>query len=150
MSYFTRYLQRLVKFWQCRKMWKADSASILREQSGFIISWKYCLNLCSLRKLKETGCEEVYRNLFETSSVLQVFKVGVSSVPKKVSCRKRLFTSKKRLDVSMSEWLCSWNNARWMFFVVPWVCLPSLSDSTTMAFYIYIHQNNDNQFPDIT
>ena len=31
--------------------------------------------------LKGAGCEEVYTNLFETSSVWQVFKVGVSSVP---------------------------------------------------------------------
>ena len=38
-------------------------------------------SLCSLRMLKGAGCEEVYTNLFETSSVWQVFKVGVSSVP---------------------------------------------------------------------
>ena len=38
-------------------------------------------NLCSLRMLKGAGCEEVYTNLFETSSVWQVFKVGLSSVP---------------------------------------------------------------------
>ena len=30
---------------------------------------------------KGAGYEEVYTNLFETSSVWQVFKVGVSSVP---------------------------------------------------------------------
>ena len=36
-------------------------------------------NLCSLRILKGAGCEEVYTNLFETSSAWQVFKVGVSS-----------------------------------------------------------------------
>ena len=30
--------------------------------------------------LKGAGCEEVYTNLFETSSVWLVFKVGVSSV----------------------------------------------------------------------
>ena len=35
----------------------------------------------SLRRLKGAGCKEVYTNLFETSSVWQVFKVGVSSVP---------------------------------------------------------------------
>ena len=29
MSYFTRYLQRLVKFWDCRKKWDVDSASKL-------------------------------------------------------------------------------------------------------------------------
>ena len=80
-SYFTRHLQRLVKFWQRRKKWEVDSTSKLQEQSGFTVSWKYCLNLCSLRRLKGAGCEEVYTNLFETSSVWQVFKVGVSSVP---------------------------------------------------------------------
>ena len=81
MSYFTRHLQRLVKFLQCRKKWEVDSASKLREQSGSAVSWKYCLNSYSLRRLKGTGCEEVYTNLFETSSVWQVFKMGVSSVP---------------------------------------------------------------------
>ena len=58
MSYFTRHLQRLVKFWHRRKKWEVDSASKLREQSGFTVSWKYCLNLCSLRRLKEAGCEK--------------------------------------------------------------------------------------------
>ena len=38
-------------------------------------------NLCSLRMFKGADCEEVYTNLFETSSAWQVFKVGVSSVP---------------------------------------------------------------------
>ena len=52
-------------------------------------------NLCSLRMLKGAGCEEVYTNLFETSSVWQVFKVGASSVPQKVSCRKSLLRSIK-------------------------------------------------------
>ena len=31
MSYFTRYLQRLVKFWQRRKEWEVDSACKLRD-----------------------------------------------------------------------------------------------------------------------
>ena len=31
MSYFTRHLYRLVKFWHRRKKWKVDSASKLRE-----------------------------------------------------------------------------------------------------------------------
>ena len=38
MSYFMRYLQRLVKFWQRRKKREVDSASKLREQSGFTVS----------------------------------------------------------------------------------------------------------------
>ena len=42
---------------------------------------KILFKLCSLRRLNGAGCEEVYTNLFETSSVWQVFKVGVSSVP---------------------------------------------------------------------
>ena len=80
-SYCTRYLQRLVKFCQRRIKWEVDSASKLRQQCGFSMSWKYCLNVCSLRRVKEVGSKEVYTNLFETSSVWQVFKVGVSSVP---------------------------------------------------------------------
>ena len=66
-SYFTRYLQRLVKFWQRRKKWKVDSVSKLREKSGFTVSWKYYLNLCSLRRLKEACCAEVYTNLLRLS-----------------------------------------------------------------------------------
>ena len=38
-------------------------------------------NLFSLRMRKGAGCEEVYTNLFETSSAWKVFKVGVSSKP---------------------------------------------------------------------
>ena len=38
-------------------------------------------NFCSQRMFKGAGCEEVYANLFETSSASQVFKVGVSSRP---------------------------------------------------------------------
>ena len=37
-SYFTRHLQRLVKFWHRGKKWEVDSASKLREQSGFRLS----------------------------------------------------------------------------------------------------------------
>ena len=36
-------------------------------------------NLCSLRMLKGAAYEEVYTNLFETSSAWKAFKVGVSS-----------------------------------------------------------------------
>ena len=52
MSYFTRHLQRLVKFWHHRKKLEVDSASKLQDQSGFTVSWKYCLNLCSIRRFK--------------------------------------------------------------------------------------------------
>ena len=52
MSYFTRHLQRLVKFWHSKKKWEVDSASKLRDENGFTVAWKYCLNLCSVRRLK--------------------------------------------------------------------------------------------------
>ena len=51
--------------------------------------------LRSLKKFKGDCYKEVYTNLFEISTVSQVFKAGVSSVPSKVSCRKRFFRSKK-------------------------------------------------------
>ena len=35
------------------------------------------------KKAQEAGCEEVYTNLFETSSVQQVFGVGASCVSQK-------------------------------------------------------------------
>ena len=38
MSYYTRHLQRLVKFLQRRKEWEVDPASQLREQNGFTVS----------------------------------------------------------------------------------------------------------------
>ena len=63
MSYFTRYLQRLVKFWQRRKKWEVNSAPKLREQSGFKVSRKYCLNLSCLRRLK-VGLSPSKKNLF--------------------------------------------------------------------------------------
>ena len=75
MSYFTRH------FGSAEKKSEVDSASKLREQSGFTVSRKYCSNLSSLKRLKGVGCPEVYTNLFKTSSVWQVFKVGVSNVP---------------------------------------------------------------------
>ena len=89
MSYFTRH------FGSAEKKSEVDSASKLREQSGFTVSWKYCSNLSSLKRLKGVGCPEVYTNLFKTSSVWQVFKVGVSNVPYKLFCRKGLLTSKR-------------------------------------------------------
>ena len=81
MSYFTRHLQRLVKFWLRRKKWEVDSASKLRQQSGFTVPWKYYLSLCPLRRLKGVGCAEVYTILFETSSVWQVFQVCFRRFP---------------------------------------------------------------------
>ena len=74
------------------------------------------VNLFSLRRLNGAGCEEVYTNLFETSSVWQVFKVGVSSVPWKVSYEKRLFRSKKDyqgqilVNYSCHGWTFKWES----------------------------------------
>ena len=82
MSYFTRYLQRVVKFWQRRKKWEVVSASKLPEQSGLQCPENTVLkNLYSPRMLKGASCEEVYTNLFETYNAWQLFKVGVSSKP---------------------------------------------------------------------
>ena len=108
--------------------------------------------LCSLRRFKGSGCAEVYTNLFETSSVWQVFNVGVSSVLQTFACEKRLLISKKDYQgqiLVMSGWVCSWKNAQGMFLAVPWVWLWPLSDST-MSFYVYIRQKDDKQLCDIT
>ena len=56
-------------------------------------------NLCSLRMLKGAGCKEVYTNLFETSSAWQVFKVGVSNKPSKVSVGRNSLAVKKMIKV---------------------------------------------------
>ena len=82
MSYFTRYLQRLVKFWQRRKseslilLLNCESRVDLQCPENTVFK-----NLCSLRMLNGAGYEEVNTNFFETSSAWQVFKVGVSSKP---------------------------------------------------------------------
>ena len=52
MSSFIRYFRRSVKFWPRRKIWVVGSNSKLQEHSGFIVFWKFWLNLCSLRWLK--------------------------------------------------------------------------------------------------
>ena len=44
----------VIKFWQRRKKWEVDSISRLQEHSELIVSWKLCLNSCSLRWLKPT------------------------------------------------------------------------------------------------
>ena len=73
MSYFTRYLQRLVKL---ILPLNCESRVDLQCPENNVFK-----NLCSLRMHKGAGCQEVYTNLFETSSAWQVFKVGVSSMP---------------------------------------------------------------------
>ena len=50
-SSFMRRLRKSIKFWQRRKK-LVDSDSKLQELSGFIVSSKLWLNLCSLRWLK--------------------------------------------------------------------------------------------------
>ena len=50
-------------------------------------------NLFSLRMLKEAGCEEVFTNLFETSSAWQVFK-GVFQV-----CLRRFLVGRDSIEV---------------------------------------------------
>ena len=159
MSYFTRYLQRLVKFRQHRKKWKVDSASKPQKQSGFTVSWKYCLNLCSLRRRKGAGCAKFYKNLFETPVLDKCLK-WVFQVCFCVSfkCGKRLFRSKKDYQVQM--WIIASSTGRFFEWVsvflekrkkerLPWVWFWPLSDST-MAFFVYICQKDDNQFRDTT
>ena len=53
MSYFTRH------FGSAEKKSEVDSASKLREQSGFTVSWKYCSNLSSLKRLKVAPWEKI-------------------------------------------------------------------------------------------
>ena len=63
-----------------QKKVRSDSVSKLREQSECPENTVF-KHLSSLRMLKGAGCQEVYTNLFETSSACQVFKVGASSKP---------------------------------------------------------------------
>ena len=53
-SSFMRLVLGVMKFWQRRKKWEVDYISRLQKHSGLIVSWKLCLNLCSLRWLKPT------------------------------------------------------------------------------------------------
>ena len=53
MSYFTSIYKG-----SAEKSGKSKSASKLREQSGFTVSWKYWLNLCSLRRLRDKKCKK--------------------------------------------------------------------------------------------
>ena len=50
-----RLVLGVMKFWQRRtKKWEVDSIFRLQEHYRVIVSWKLCLNLCSLRLLKPT------------------------------------------------------------------------------------------------
>ena len=72
----------MLKFWQRRKNWEVDFASKLRQQSGFTVSWKYCLSLCSLRRFKGAGCADVYLRLPVFGKCLKwVFQVCLRRFP---------------------------------------------------------------------
>ena len=72
----------MLKFWQRRKNWEVDFASKLRQQSGFTVSWKYCLSLCSLRRFKGAGCADVYLRLPVFGKCLKwVFQVCFRKIP---------------------------------------------------------------------
>ena len=82
---FHKTFTKVGEVWGSQKKVGVDSTSKLGEQSGFTVSWKYCLNLCSIRRLRGTGCGEVYTNVFETLKwVFQVsirrFRVGRDSL----------------------------------------------------------------------
>ena len=49
-----RTLRWLETFWQRIKRWWMSYASRKQRHNGFNVSWKSCLNLCSLRWLKPT------------------------------------------------------------------------------------------------
>ena len=51
-SSFMRFVFGVMKFWQRRKKWEVDSISRLQDHRELIVSWKFCLNLCYLRRLK--------------------------------------------------------------------------------------------------
>ena len=106
-------------------------------------------NLCSLRMLKGTGCEEVYTNLFETSSAWQVFKVGVSRSlrrfpegrdsleVKKIIKLKFLSISAATMAGRFYEWVGVFLEKRARDVFCRTFRLQSQSDST-MALFIFV------------
>ena len=50
-------------FWQHRKKWEVNSGSKLRKRSRLTVSLKYCLNLCTLRRLKGAG-KKIYMKFY--------------------------------------------------------------------------------------
>ena len=73
-----RIWRNLLKWWQCRKKWAVDPTSKLQEHSGFKLSWKLCLNLCSLRWLSPSL--SLVRNLIPNGSwILNIkFWIGLT------------------------------------------------------------------------
>ena len=110
---FTRHLQRLVKFWHRRKKWEFDSASKLWEQSGFTVSWKYCLNLCSLRGLATKKFTQIYLRLPVFGKclkwVFQVwlrrFPVGRDALEVKKIIKVKFLWIKAATDGRLYEWV---------------------------------------------
>ena len=159
MSYFTRYLQSSVKFRQRRKMWEVNSASKLREQKGFTISWNCCLNLCSLRRLRELAVQkftQIYLRFPVFGKclkwILQVYfrrsPVGKGSLEVKKIVKVKFLWIIVATAEGFSEWVSVFLEKR-KKERLSWVWLWPLSDST-MDFYIYIGQKDDSQFCDIT
>ena len=129
LSYFTRHLQRLVKFWHRRKKREVDSASKLRQQS---VSWNYCFNLYSLRRLKGMAAKkfaQIYlrlpvfgkclKRVFQVC--LRSFLVGRYSLEVKKIIKVKFFWIIAATAGRFYEWESSWKNTQGMFFVVPWV-----------------------------
>ena len=99
--------------------------------------------------LKGTGCEEVYTNLFETSSAWQVFKVGVSRSlrrfpegrdsleVKKIIKLKFLSISAATMAGRFYEWVGVFLEKRARDVFCGTFRLQSQSDST-MALFIFV------------
>ena len=149
MSYFTRHLQRLVKFWQRRKKWEVDSASKLWEQSGFTVSWKYCINLCSLRGLATKKFTQIYLRLPVFGKCLKwVFQVWLRRFP----VGRDALEVKKIIKVNFL-----WGIAATARRFYEWESVflekhPRYVFRGTLSLFAIpnIRQNDDNQFREIT
>ena len=90
------------KFWQHIKKWYVSSASRKQEHNGFNISWKLCLNLCSLRWLKPTLGRV---NNFKPETLL-VPKVLFAVTRIKSSLFHSLIVKNKKKKVSVLQEVC--------------------------------------------
>ena len=75
----------LEKMWQRIKKWQVSSASRERGYNGFNVSWKLCLNLCSLRWLKPTRRRV---NNFKPERLIPKLLFAVSGIKSKSVLRK--------------------------------------------------------------
>ena len=81
---------------------------------------------------------------------LRRFPVGRDSLEEKKISKVKFLWIVAAMAGRFYEWESVFlGNTQGMFSLVPWVWLRSLSAST-MAFYVYICQNDDNQFREIT